>query len=285
MKKLSQILTYIGIYFVSLVLIFFAISKMLNGQFQNWNYAEYMPLKDLSNMRLAWAFFGRSYNYNLFLGIIEFLAAIAMVFKKTRLLGLLLAAGVYINIIIIDLEFDVKNAIFHATIEFIIVLLLLAPYLKDLKKFFWEMGGRFDQNRENQHKFWNLYLPITFVVVCSFVAFQFITTTLSSMDKIIGAYKISGFSVQGQQITVGQGKFTKSPMLFFEFGNNCILSVNDSSYFGTYTTNVDSIFLNFRQEVNGITSLKARLSNNNKTIMGMTDKSQVCEITVEKIYK
>ena len=140
--RFVQVLQTIGCYFISLVLIAFAVSKFFDAQFQIYHHAGHMPLNDISPMTHAWSFFGRSYPYNLFLGIVEFLAGVFILFRRTRLLGLLIALGIYSNILIIDIEFQVYDALTHVVVEFFVVLLLLLPYVKDLATFFWRNMGR-----------------------------------------------------------------------------------------------------------------------------------------------
>lgn len=282
-KTIGQIIKYLGIYFVSFVLILFAISKFLNAQFQIWNYTQYVPLKDLDLFSHAWSFFGRSYNYNFFIGLTEITAAILILFNRTRLIGLLLAAGIYTNVLIVDIEFNISDAILHATIEFIIVLLLLIPYLKDLKKFFWDMGGRLTNQPSANRKNLKLILPIIFIITTSTVATIFLKQAISSQDKIIGSYKISEFIVSGDTLTIGQGKYSKDPMLFFEFGNASVLSLNDSSYRGNYSIKADSVFINLYKDFKNIRTIKATVNKGFTVIKGTTDKGEPVEIEINKI--
>lgn len=285
MRIFGQILKYLGLYFVSFVLLSFAISKFFNAQFQIWNYAGYTPLKDLSLFWHAWSFFGRSYTYNLFIGIAEISSAILLLFHRTRLVGLLLATGIYVNIIIVDIEFEVSNAILHSIIEFVIVLILLIPYLKDLKKFFWDMGGRFLNQIYFDNKFLNLILPISFIVIASATVTILLNNAISSQDKIIGAYKISELIVNGDTTKIGPGKFTKDPMLFFEFSNGCILTLNDSTYYGNYLTNGDSLTIRLNKTFNNIKSIKGTLTRDEKLINGTTDNGETIDMKIARIKR
>lgn len=285
MKKIIQTLKYLGLYYVSYTLIVFAVAKFTGHQFRVKNYSEYTPLTEVGNWQLAWAYFSRSFNYNLFLGIIELIAGSLILFQRTRLAGLLLAFGMYINIVLIDFEFGVTGAIEHATIEFIIVLILLFPYLKDLKKYLWDMGGKFVCNETNKNKMFSIYLPVVFIISISIFAYLFNSTRFFPINKIIGAYKISGFSVNAEKLELGQGKYTKEPMLFFETINGFVLSVNDSSYFGNYEIKADSIFVSFHQDFRNIKNLKATIDNDERIIKGLTNNRQLFEINIQKISK
>ena len=102
---------------------------------------------------------------------------------------------------------------------------------------------------------------------------------------MIGAYTISDLSVNEEKLELGQAKYTKKPMLFFEFRNGFVLSVNDSSYHGNYEIKADSIFISFDNDFRNIKSFKATIYNNERTIKGLTNNKQPFEISIEKISK
>lgn len=281
MKKFKNIIKYIGIYFVSFVLIAFSISKFFDLQFQIFNFTWYQPLKDLSPMSLAWSFFGHSYRYNLFLGILEFLAGCLIVFNRTRLVGLLIAAGIYLNVVIVDFEFEVYSAIVHATIEFIIILLLLIPYIKDLKKFFWDMSGKFQNEQRKSTKMVTFGIPVIFIVLVSVSITMLTYKLISTENPIIGAYKIERLSIKGNAITLRHGEITKDPMLFFEFDNSCILSVNDSTYYGTYNSDGKKLMIALDHQPKLLEKINGVLYHN--TINGINEKQDKIELVLKKI--
>ena len=281
MKKFKNIIKYIGIYLVSFVLIAFSISKFFDLQFQIFNFTWYQPLKDLSPMSLAWSFFGHSYLYNLFLGILEFLAGCLIVFNRTRLAGLLIAAGIYLNVVIVDFEFEVYSAIVHATIEFIIILLLLIPYIKDLKKFFWDMSGKFQNEQRKVTKMVTFGIPAIFIVLVSLSIVTLTYMLISTENSIIGAYKIERLNIKANTITLRSGEITKDPMLFFEFDNSCILSVNDSTYYGTYKSDGKKLMIALDHQTKMFKKINGVFYHN--TINGITENHDKIEIVLKKI--
>ena len=283
MRKIFFGLKHIALYYVSATLILFAFSKFFNVQFQKINFVEYIPLKELTNRQLAWAFFGRSYNYNLFLGIVEFIAGSLLLFNRTRLAGLLIALGVYTNIILVDFLFGVNDAIQHATIEFIIVLIWLIPYLNDLVKYLWSVGGKSVNSEANKNKRLCIYLPFVFIVLISGYSLYRFRSRFDAPPKIVGAYKISEMYVDEKKLELGQGKYTKDPMLFFEFKIGFSLSANDSIYFGSYEVKADSIFVSFDKEFKNIKSLKGVVNYTDKTLKGITNNNQSFEIGIKKL--
>lgn len=285
MKTVVQIIKYLAIYLISFVLISFAITKFFNVQFQITNFTKYTLLKDLPPFWRAWSFFGYSYTYNLFIGLTELAAGILILFSRTRLIGLLIAVVIYSNIVIIDIEFEVSNAILHSTIEFIIVLLLLIPYFKDLKKFFWDLKGRLTTQVESPNKVLQKLLPFIFIIIVLISETYLFNQMNLSGDKIVGAYKVSEFVINNDTLKIGPGKFTKDPMLFFEFGQNCVLSINDSTYWGNYSTKNDSIFINFNEDFKNIKKLKATIDKGESKVAGLTDKLEPFEIKIISFAK
>lgn len=275
-------LKYFGLYYVAGTLILFAIAKFCGAQFKVTNSEEYTPLKELNNWQLSWAFYGRSYNYDLFIGVMEFIAGTFMLFGRSRLVGLLLAFGIYINIVVMDYEYEVP-ALEHATIEFIIVLMWLLPYLSDLKKYFWDMKGKFSSKEPNKNSFFSVYFPILFVLLSSFFALYLRRANFFPPDKIIGAYEILELSTNGKVIELESGKYTKKPMLFFEARNAFILSANSRYYYGNYEKKADSIFVFFDKKNNGIKSFRGVVHNDERIIKGLTNRGQFLEINMKEV--
>lgn len=274
-QKTLRILETLGIYFISLVMISFATPKFFNTQFQTFLHSGYVPLKEISSFTLAWSFLGHSYAYNLFLGIAEFTAGTLVLFKRTRLLGLLLALALYTNIVIIDLEFQVVDAIVHATIEFFIVILLLVPYFQDLKTFFWDNGGKIKKEiLTPSKKNWKTYFPFGFLAVLLVALLVEGIVHAKDEDEIRGEYLINQCMVNQDTLILKGGKYTQQPMVFFEFANTCILSVNGTSLWADYFITSDSVKIVLDKELNGIKSIQGTLDRKAGKIVGKTDHGQ-----------
>ncbi len=280
-NRIWNVCSYLFIYFLSFVLIAFAFSKFYNNQFQVYNYSGYIPLKDVSRMTHAWSFFGRSYPYNLFLGIVEFAAGALLLFNRTRLIGLLLALGLFTNILIIDIEFQVKDALLHVIVETIMVVLLLIPYLPSLKQFFWDMAGKVNTVFTKPKSKWGRIIPVAFLLILcvGFVVEAYFFE--QSKDKLMGEYAIKQFVLAKDTLALRQGKHTKQPMFFFEFGNVCILSANDTSFWGDYRVKQDSIEIILDKPFRGVKSLKARLNKSQNLIQGLTDQQQTIQVQLD----
>lgn len=80
---------------------------------------------DSSPMGLAWTFMGYSGAYSLFAGLAEVVGAFLLFFRRTTLVGALLLAGVMLNVVMMNLCFDVPVKLFSTQLLLSAVFLTL----------------------------------------------------------------------------------------------------------------------------------------------------------------
>lgn len=89
------------------------------------------PIGDLSPMGMAWTFIGASPMYQIFAGASECVAGLLLFWRRTTLLGSLLAVGVLLNVVILNLSYDIPVKIFSSHLLFFTLILIL-PHLARL---------------------------------------------------------------------------------------------------------------------------------------------------------
>ncbi|MEP7383826.1 MAG: hypothetical protein ABI910_19225 [Gemmatimonadota bacterium] len=82
------------------------------------------PLGDLLPMRLSWLFIGYSTSYQVFSGVMETAAGLLLLPRRTVTLGLIAAAGAFVNVVMINLSYDVPVKLFASHLLFACVFLL-----------------------------------------------------------------------------------------------------------------------------------------------------------------
>lgn len=93
------------------------------------------PLGDFLPMRLSWMFVGYSTPYQVFSGIMECLAGLLLLNRRTVALGLITATGVFLHIVILNLSYDIPVKVF--SIHLLVFSLYLLSYeLNRLVNFF-----------------------------------------------------------------------------------------------------------------------------------------------------
>jgi len=70
------------------------------------------PLGDFLPMRLSWMFIGYSPPYQVFSGVMEIIAGLLLLYRRTATLGVLLATAVFINVMMLNLSYDIPVKIF-----------------------------------------------------------------------------------------------------------------------------------------------------------------------------
>jgi hypothetical protein len=89
------------------------------------------PFGSSSPMGILWAFMGVSKGYNVFTGAIELASGILLTFRRTALLGALIAAGAMANVVALNYSYDVSVKI-YSTQLLLEAIVLAAPAARRL---------------------------------------------------------------------------------------------------------------------------------------------------------
>lgn len=82
------------------------------------------PLGDLLPMRFSWLFIGYSTPYQVFSGVMETVAGLLLLPRRTVTLGLFAATGAFLNVVMINLAYDVPVKLFASHLLLACVFLL-----------------------------------------------------------------------------------------------------------------------------------------------------------------
>ena len=93
------------------------------------------PLGDFLPMRLSWMFMGYSSTYQCFSGILEIIAALLLLFRRTSTLGLFFAGGIFLNVMMLNLSYDIPVKLFSIQL-FLLCLFMLSFEAKRIFSFF-----------------------------------------------------------------------------------------------------------------------------------------------------
>jgi hypothetical protein len=123
-NRTMSILRTASVFFLSALLLKYGADKLFKAQFYlpepNLLYTHMGKLdKDI----LFWSTMGTSYEYNLFMGVMEIIPGLMLLFACTRKLGLIIATGVFLNVFAINLSFDISVKLLS------FILLMMSSYL------------------------------------------------------------------------------------------------------------------------------------------------------------
>jgi uncharacterized membrane protein YphA (DoxX/SURF4 family) len=111
-------------YYLAFQLLVYGFNKVFKWQFYlpEPNLL-FTPLGDLHRDILFWSAMGSSYTYTVFSGIAEVIPALLLLFRPTRRIGALIAAGVMLNVVAINFSFDISVKLLSS---FLLLLSLIA---------------------------------------------------------------------------------------------------------------------------------------------------------------
>ncbi len=116
-------------YFVSAVAFIYGIIKLFALQMPFPNLSQLAtPLGDFYPMRFSWMFMGYSASYQIFSGVMETLVGLLLLNRKTVTTGVLLGIGVFANVVLLNLSYDIPVKIFSMQILFACIYLALCDW-------------------------------------------------------------------------------------------------------------------------------------------------------------
>ncbi|HMQ61524.1 MAG TPA: hypothetical protein PKE06_12700 [Flavilitoribacter sp.] len=114
-------------YFIAMMALSYGVIKIFALQMPFPNLSQLAtPLGDFLPMRLSWMFMGYSTRYQVFAGIMETVAGLLLLNRKTVTLGLCLGAGVFANVAMMNLSYDIPVKIF--SLQLLAYCLFLLAY-------------------------------------------------------------------------------------------------------------------------------------------------------------
>ncbi|MEW6737590.1 MAG: hypothetical protein AB1489_40285 [Acidobacteriota bacterium] len=95
-------------FFLALAFIAYGLSKGLGIQFDFGAFYSHIPAKHLTGMQLVWVFFSLSRSYQICIATAQIIAAMLLMVKRTSPLGALLFFPTILNIVLIDIFYQVQ---------------------------------------------------------------------------------------------------------------------------------------------------------------------------------
>lgn len=130
----------VGVYYLFLTLFKYGLDKVFKTQFYLPEpNTLYTPLGQVDKDLLFWSSMGTSRFYNICTGLAEVLAAMLMLFRRTRMSGLLLSALIMIQVSAMNFGFDISVKLFSLFLLFL-SFYLMHPYFRVMSAFLFGIG-------------------------------------------------------------------------------------------------------------------------------------------------
>ncbi|HYW32507.1 MAG TPA: hypothetical protein VE869_13445 [Gemmatimonas sp.] len=124
-------------YFLAMALMFYGLAKVFMSQMPPPDgFRLTQTFGDLSPMGLLWAFTGASRTYEVFGGLAELVPGALLVFRRSSLLGALLAVPVLVNVVLLNFSYDVPVKLL-STHLLVMALAIVSPHARRLYAAIW----------------------------------------------------------------------------------------------------------------------------------------------------
>lgn len=123
-------------YYIIMYAFVYGIIKIFGLQMPSPSNSYYATeLGNFSGMRFSWNFIGYSKGYEFFSGLVEILVGVFLLYRRTILLGALLGIGVFANVFLLNISYDIPVKIFSFQLLFACLFISL-PNFKRILDFF-----------------------------------------------------------------------------------------------------------------------------------------------------
>jgi hypothetical protein len=120
-------------YWLAFMISLYGYAKILKTQFAQQLTRNDTPVGHLSGFQLTWNYFGHSYTFAVILGLLQIGGSILLLFRRTTLLGAFILLPVLVNIVLINLFYQIDPGAFLNSIFFTLALcFILYLYRQEL---------------------------------------------------------------------------------------------------------------------------------------------------------
>ncbi len=186
-------------YWLALSISIYGFAKILKTQFQNPDYRLDMPMGEVNGFGLTWYYFGYSYKLAVIIGLFQIGGSILLLYRRTTLLGVMVLLPVMVNIVLINLFFNIADGAFINSVLFTLGLtFLLLNDVQKLKTAFWDLVERLPPVNVggNWAKHGLRLLPI----VAAFLLIYSLVKTDKNDTVLKGTWKVETLTRNGQVV-------------------------------------------------------------------------------------
>ena len=183
-------------YWLALEICTYGFAKILKTQFGISYYRDDTPVGKLNGFELTWNYFAHSYTLAIIIASIQIGGSILLLFRRTTLLGAAILLPVMINIVLINLFFDISPGAFLNSVLFSLGLLfLLLLHRSALISVFLRTGSDLPVPRLGFFK----YLFRFLAVACAF-GLIFYFTTMNPVPPLAGKWTVDRLIRNGDTV-------------------------------------------------------------------------------------
>lgn len=199
------------------------------------------PLGDLLPMRLSWMFIGYSTPYQVFSGVMELLVAFLLLYRRTATLGTLIAAAVFINVMVLNLSYDIPVKLFSINLVLACLYLLVNEY--DRIVCFFILNKPAANCSIYDYPLTKKWMRITRIIIKICVLLLFLKTGFETIDRYNqyhsvkdhkdfkpGFYTVTKYSINNDSISTAVPDSTRWKDLIIDDGSGGSINTSDTAF-------------------------------------------------------
>ncbi len=197
-----------------------------------------MPMADQPGDWLMWHFFGYSHTFGMMVAAMQIIGSFLLLFRTTRLLGVMLLLPVMLNILGINYFYHLGIGPLYQSIVLAagLIYLLLVDYSR-LTEVFFRTREALPTITLGSHKIKNTGRLLVMVLAFGYIFLFYQKSKGYSESELHGVYNVTSLRVNQKPINLA-GTFQDSVLnrVYFDDGNVCILQYNNHKrrLFGRY---------------------------------------------------
>ena len=210
-KKIWAFYCYIQIfarYYLAFVLFIYGFDKVDYNQFKAPPSTLAAPIGDVQPIQIFRSFMNTSKSYEFFAGFIEIAAAVLLLFRRTSILGSLLGILVLLNVLMLNIGFDISLKLEIINLIFFCIYIFI-PHIKNILTYFLSLQDKFLPDNNSQiygSKKWIKYvlkISIIGIVVFMLVHLEirwYNETNFPPYKNLMGTHIVNDMKIAGKDV-------------------------------------------------------------------------------------
>jgi hypothetical protein len=201
----------------------FGWKKVFGMQFRTPLSTADLPMNGQNGETLTWFYFGHSLVFGLIVAMIQLVGSGLLLFPKTRQVGIFLLLPVMLNILLINIFYQMNiGALTQSVILTGSLFYMMFQYRQQLMEWIFKTPGDISPRKNNiQWLIAGLVLLFTFL-------FVFRSAPGQAESSLFGAYEVKAMTVNGKYIRIDSCRIKDSVLtkIYFDIDNVCVLEYN-----------------------------------------------------------
>lgn len=214
-KSYHKVLTLLTIYiryYLAMNLLSYGFSKIFTNQFSELGLSDYLKTYgESSPMGLVWNLMEYSDMYTIFSGLAEVVPGLLLLFRRTTTFGAVLAAGVMLNVFMLNMSFDVPVKLFSGHLLLMSIFLVTLDWHRIANLFILNkpVAKKQISNYFSLRKWHITQVVLKILIVTFFIGFNAYNSysmqsqwgKLAPKPALYGIYDVTSFAINNESIT------------------------------------------------------------------------------------